>query len=146
MRGGVVIGVAVGESLVASTAWAQAPARPGEAVYKQHCAGCHNGSLPHMPTREALRGLTPEHIATALSFFTMRRQGASLSPVERRAVSEFLAGRPTGSYKAPLDAIAKTAIAAPPSRGRPARSLVRPGTGGESTRATHGFSLPPRPA
>ena len=119
MRVGVVIRVALGASIVASSAWAQAPARSGETVYKQHCAGCHEGSLPRMPTREGLRGLTPEHIETALSSFTMRRQGASLSPVERRAVSEFLAGRPTGSYKAPLDAIAKTAYCGAAVTGAP---------------------------
>ncbi len=85
----------------------QAPG--GEAVYKQHCAGCHQGTLPRMPSREALRSVSPEHIETALSSFTMRRQGAALSPAERRAVAEFLSGRPAGSYRAPLDVIPKSA-------------------------------------
>ena len=57
----------------------------GEAVYQQHCAACHEGSLPRMPSREALRAVTPEHIETALSSFTMRRQGAALTLAERRA-------------------------------------------------------------
>ena len=65
--------------------------------------------MPRMPSREALRTLTPEHIDTVLSSFSMRRQGASLSPAERRAVAEFLSGRPSGSYRAPLDAIARSA-------------------------------------
>jgi polyvinyl alcohol dehydrogenase (cytochrome) len=62
-----------------------------------------------MPTRQALRTVTPEHIETALSSFTMRREGASLSPAERRAVAEFLSGRPAGSYRAPLDVIPRSA-------------------------------------
>lgn len=94
---------------VPAIAAAQLQAPSGEAVYRQHCAGCHEGTMPRMPSREALRALTPEHVDTALSSFNMRRQGASLSPAERRAVAEFVSGRPTGSYRAPLDAIARTA-------------------------------------
>jgi polyvinyl alcohol dehydrogenase (cytochrome) len=82
----------------------------GEAVYTLRCASCHDGSLPRMPSREALRGFTPEAVETALSSFSMRRQGASLSPAERRAVAAFVTGRAPGSYKAPLDTIAKTAF------------------------------------
>ena len=62
-----------------------------------------------MPTREALKSVTPEHIETALSSFTMRRQGAALTLAERRAVAEFLSGRPAGSYRAPLDVIPRSA-------------------------------------
>ena len=82
----------------------------GETVYKQHCAGCHEGSLPRMPSREALKGLTPEVVETALSSFSMRRQGSALSPAERRAVAAFVTGRAPGSYRAPLEAIAKSAF------------------------------------
>jgi polyvinyl alcohol dehydrogenase (cytochrome) len=95
---------------------AQARSDGGE-VYRRHCAGCHDRSMPRMPTREALRELTPEHVETALSSFTMRRQGAALSLAERRAVAEFVTGRPAGSYRAPLDVIPRSAYcAAPPSR------------------------------
>jgi len=91
---------------------AQPPAPNGEAVYRQHCAGCHESRMPRLPSREALRTLTPEHIETALSSFTMRRQGSVLSPAERRAVAEYLTGRPAGSYRAPLDVIPKSAYCA----------------------------------
>jgi polyvinyl alcohol dehydrogenase (cytochrome) len=97
-------------SLAAAPALAQAPS--GEAVYKQNCAACHDGNLPRMPTRAALRELTPEHVETALSSFSMRRQGANLSPAERRAVAEFVTGRPSGSYRAPLEIIPKSAYCA----------------------------------
>jgi len=91
---------------------AQTPS--GEQVYRQHCAGCHNGSLPRMPNREALKTLTPEHVETALSSFSMRRQGAALSLAERRAVAEYVTGRTAGSYRAPLDVIPKSAYCATP--------------------------------
>jgi polyvinyl alcohol dehydrogenase (cytochrome) len=95
--------------LVPAVLAAQPQAPDGEAVYRQHCAGCHEGALPRMPSREALRAVTPESIETALASFSMRRQGAALSPAERRAVAEFLTGRPAGTYRAPLDVIPKSA-------------------------------------
>jgi polyvinyl alcohol dehydrogenase (cytochrome) len=85
------------------------PAPDGETVYRQHCSGCHDGSLPRAPNREAMRAMAPEAIDTALSSFSMRRQGASLSSAERRAVAAFLAGAPPGSYRAPLEMIGKEA-------------------------------------
>ena len=81
----------------------------GEQIYRQHCAACHDGTIPRMPGRDALKTLTPEHVETALSSFSMRRQGASLTPAERRAVAEFVTGRPSGSYRAPLDVIPRSA-------------------------------------
>jgi polyvinyl alcohol dehydrogenase (cytochrome) len=106
-------GVAAAAAMALSVApvWAQAPS--GEAVYKQNCAACHEGNLPRMPTRAALRELAPEHVETALSSFSMRRQAANLSPAERRAVAEYVTGRPSGSYRAPLDIIPKSAYCAP---------------------------------
>ena len=98
-------------ALSAAPAWAQAPS--GEAVYKQNCAACHDGAnIPRMPSRAALRELAPEHVETALSSFSMRRQGANLSPAQRRAVAEYVTGRPSGSYRAPLDIIPKSAYCA----------------------------------
>jgi len=89
------LALAVTVLAVALPATAQTP--NGEAVYRQHCAGCHNGSMPRMPGREALKTLTPEHVETALSSFSMRRQGASLTLAERRAVAEYVTGRMAGS-------------------------------------------------
>src|ERR1044071_1904576 len=105
----------------------------GEQVYRQHCAGCHEGKLPRMPSRDALRTLTPEHVETALSSFTMRRQGASLSLAERRAVAEYVTGRPAGSYRAPLEIIPKTAYCAAASGGAdPLAGGAWNGFGGDS--------------
>jgi polyvinyl alcohol dehydrogenase (cytochrome) len=101
--------------LVPALAAAQSAAPDGEAVYRQHCAGCHNGTMPRMPNREALKTLTPEHVETALSSFTMRRQGAALTLAERRAVAEYVTSREAGSYRAPLEVIPKSAYCqAPP--------------------------------
>src|SRR5262245_32483297 len=110
MRSRLALAVLV--SALPSVASAQQSVPDGEALYKEHCAACHDRSLPRIPSREALRGLSPEVVDTALSSFSMRRQGAALSPAERRAVAAFVTGRPAGTYKAPLDAMAKTAFCA----------------------------------
>jgi polyvinyl alcohol dehydrogenase (cytochrome) len=106
----VVLGILAGLCLPGVSAAQQAP--NGETIYKQHCAGCHEASIPRAPNRQALRAMEPEAIDTALSSFSMRRQGATLSSAERRAVAAFLAGRPAGSYRAPLDVIGKEAYCA----------------------------------
>ena len=106
MRATVLWAVAL---LVPALTSAQESAVSGKAVYDRHCASCHNGQMPRMPSREALRSLTPEYVETALSSFTMRRQGAALTAAERRAVAEYVTGRPSGSYQPPLAMIRKSA-------------------------------------
>jgi len=105
----VSIGTTLFLLVLSSAAAAQQNAPSGAAVYKQRCAGCHEGALPRMPTRQALGAMSPEHIESELASFSMRRQGALLSPAERRAVAEFLTGRPAGSYRAAIAIIPKSA-------------------------------------
>jgi polyvinyl alcohol dehydrogenase (cytochrome) len=122
------LGVAFVVLAMAAPAAAQAPS--GEAVYRQHCAACHNGAMPRMPSRDALKTLTPEHVETALSSFTMRRQGASLSLAERRAVAEYVTGRAAGSYRAPLETIPKSAYCRATNVGDPLAPPLWNGFGG----------------
>ena len=103
----------------------------GEVVYKQHCAACHDGTLPRMPSREALRGFTPESVETALGSLTMRRQGAGLSPSARRAVAEYVTGRPAGSYRAPLEIIPSSAYCGASASGDPLAGSSWNGWGGD---------------
>ena len=77
--------VALAATLLAVALPAAAQTPNGEAVYRQHCAGCHNGSMPRMPNRDALKTLTPEHVETALNSFSMRRQGASRDAIRYMA-------------------------------------------------------------
>ena len=107
MRRVILLSVIVG--VLPSLAGAQQAAPSGAAVYKQHCAGCHESAIPRIPTRQGLAAMSPEHIESELASFSMRRQGAKLSPAERRAVAEFLTGRPAGSYRAPIALIPKSA-------------------------------------
>lgn len=77
-------------------ALAQSATQPGEAVYRQHCALCHDSSAIRVPTRAALQQLTAFSIERALDSGVMKQQAASLSFAERTVVSSWL-GRKTTS-------------------------------------------------
>jgi polyvinyl alcohol dehydrogenase (cytochrome) len=81
----------------AGPALAQPTAPNGQALFKEHCATCHAGSDTRIPNVAALRAFPPEAIVNALTSGAMREQGSALALSERRAIAEFLAGRPSGS-------------------------------------------------
>jgi mono/diheme cytochrome c family protein len=74
---------------------AQAP--DAARIYKEKCALCHDAAQQfRAPDREALKELTPESILASLTSGTMAAQGDALSAAEKRAVAEFLSGKPMG--------------------------------------------------
>ena len=88
----------------------------GEAVFRRVCAGCHlglrdmgaeaginplGGNAAHAVPRELLSQYPPEAVVNALTNGKMQAQGAQLSPEERRAVAEFVTGRPITGGKPP---------------------------------------------
>jgi polyvinyl alcohol dehydrogenase (cytochrome) len=81
----------------------------GERVYQANCVRCHDANLPQVPSREALGAFTPAYIENALSAFGMRQIGETLTHDQRRAVAEFVAGEPRGSFRAPVDDIPASA-------------------------------------
>lgn len=87
--GGCLAGVLTG----ASRATAQTP--DGATVFATHCASCHDGREgTRAPAPSQLRARTPESIIAALTGGAMRYQGLGLTGPERRAVAEWLTGRP----------------------------------------------------
>jgi polyvinyl alcohol dehydrogenase (cytochrome) len=72
----------------------------GFATFQTQCAQCHgNPKVDRAPTPEVLREMTPEKIYAALATGVMQQQASALSDVQKKAVSEFMAGRPIGSAK-----------------------------------------------
>src|SRR5436190_7443134 len=66
-------------------------------AFRASCAGCHapaTGAPATAPSIEALRRYAPEAILNILLNGKMRIQATPLSDAERRAVAEFLGGRP----------------------------------------------------
>ncbi len=93
MRSALVITV-IASLLLAASAIAQAP--DGEALFAQHCATCHANPAPDtdIPNRAAMGALGANAIVLSLTEGNMRIQGQPLSPAERVAVAERIAGRP----------------------------------------------------
>jgi polyvinyl alcohol dehydrogenase (cytochrome) len=71
-----------------------ASAQDGATLFKTHCASCHEPAAAGAPPREVLRGMRAEQILQALEKGSMQRQAAERSRVQRRALSEYLSGKP----------------------------------------------------
>ncbi len=72
---------------------AAVPAHPGEAVYKQFCATCHDQPAgTRAPTKDTLKQMGLQYITYALTNGKMKVQGASLSPDQRGHLINFLIG------------------------------------------------------
>lgn len=67
-----------------------ARAQNGEAVYKEHCASCHNSATPRVPPESALRSMNLMRVLGALQTGVMKTVGDTLTPQERYAVALYL--------------------------------------------------------
>lgn len=91
--------VLAGSTLLTSAPLIQAQnadGHPGQVVYEDHCALCHEGGDPRAATREVLHSMTVESLAYALSSGAMSVQGQNLSDRERSDVVHFLAAADHG--------------------------------------------------
>ena len=83
---------------------AQTPS--GEAVFKQHCAGCHDSNNPRIPARESLQKLPAAHILRTLNYGEMIAVAYTMTIAEREAVAKFL-GTPGDEAPLPASAFCK---------------------------------------
>jgi polyvinyl alcohol dehydrogenase (cytochrome) len=90
----VLAGVVCHQPLAAQTP----PLMPdGAAVFARECRSCHTGAADtRAPAPDILRRRSPDAILSALTAGSMRPQGGRLTGAERRAVAEYLTGRPLG--------------------------------------------------
>ena len=84
----------------------------GEALYKQRCAGCHEGGVPKAPNRAALKQMAPENVRFALLKGVMGMQGAGLSSTQIDSIAQYLTGRPPGKEQIPAEAFCPANVAA----------------------------------
>src|SRR5689334_11278533 len=101
--------------LCSCTAFCSAPARAqdGAALFKSYCAICHEAGANNdsrAPGRDVLARLTPEQILQALEKGDMKTQAAERSRAQRRALAEYVSGKPLGSD--PPNVIPKSAFCA----------------------------------
>lgn len=74
-----------------AAAQVETPAKSeGGALYRQHCASCHDGGIERAPTPEVLAQMSQDDIRFALTQGSMSQQGANLTPAQIEALSGFL--------------------------------------------------------
>src|SRR5580658_3237345 len=78
----------------------QAAPEPGEAVFKQRCAACHEQNNPRIPTRETLQKMPATRILRTLNYGAMITVAYTMSMSQREAVANWL-GTPASSDPAP---------------------------------------------
>ena len=101
------LGVLIWAGAFTPQAAGQAPAPPpafvpgtesGFATFQTQCASCHgNPNVDRAPTPNALREMTPEKIYAAMTTGLMQQQSSALNDGQKKALAEFMAGRPMGS-------------------------------------------------
>src|ERR1700736_2324196 len=72
-------------------------AQDGATLFKSYCASCHEAGDARAPGRDVLSQLTPDQILQALEKGTMKTQAAERSRAQRRAIAEYLSGKPFAS-------------------------------------------------
>jgi polyvinyl alcohol dehydrogenase (cytochrome) len=86
--------------LSAALSAAAANAQDGAVLFKSYCASCHQAGTngdSRAPGRDVLAQLAPEQILQALEKGAMKVQAAERSRAQRRALAEYLSGKPFGS-------------------------------------------------
>jgi polyvinyl alcohol dehydrogenase (cytochrome) len=69
---------------------------PGEAIYKQSCATCHdNPEATRSPSRDNLKGMSFQFVNYALTQGKMKDMAAALTAEQRGAVVSYVTGRDT---------------------------------------------------
>ena len=95
-RPAIVSALVLAASATAGVAFAQQPA-DGAAVYRAACAQCHDQPTGRTPSREALRDRTADAVLLSLNGGSMAFNALTLSMAEKRAVAEYVSGKPLGS-------------------------------------------------
>jgi polyvinyl alcohol dehydrogenase (cytochrome) len=69
------------------------PRHPGEALYLDHCASCHDQVAYKAPSRLFISMLGPVNILESMNGGLMAEQAADIEPDGRRAIAEYLTGQ-----------------------------------------------------
>ncbi len=104
-------------ALVAAGDGSSAPAQTrGQVVYREKCAGCHDGDgSARAPRSTSLNAMTARAILATLTQGTMREVAAVLPEDDRRAVAEYLSRRPVAPVALPASAYCDLPLGAAPA-------------------------------
>ena len=68
----------------------------GSSLYDRTCASCHNGGNDRAPGRDALRSMSANRVLAAMETGPMISMAVRLTTTDRRAIAEFVSGKPIG--------------------------------------------------
>src|SRR5688572_12195478 len=122
----------------AAVAHAQTPPPDGADLYKRTCAQCHDNATNRAPNRDALKTLTAERVLAAMETGSMITMANNRTAAERRAIAEFLTGKPVGSPLVTTPAAAAMCTAGRSERTGP--TSERTGPTSERTGPTEAFN------
>jgi len=71
-------------------------AQDGSSLYDRSCASCHNGGNDRAPSRDALRSMSADRVLAAMETGPMISMAVRLTTADRRAIAEFVSGKPIG--------------------------------------------------
>jgi len=86
----------------------------GAALFAEHCAHCHNGSVPRAPHLITFNMMSPESLLKVMNEGAMQRQASVLTPEQRAAVAGYL-GESSGDPKIPVTQCADQTIEVRPA-------------------------------
>jgi polyvinyl alcohol dehydrogenase (cytochrome) len=102
-----------GIAIICLVTWLCVPARArqdGAALYTRHCAQCHESTSGNIraPGRGVLMKMAPEEILLSMESGTMASFARERSAAERRAIAEYIAGKPVGDKSTAKRAVDST--------------------------------------
>src|SRR5256885_343364 len=71
-------------------------AQEGSSLYDRPCASCHNGGNDRALSRDALRSMSADRVLAAMETGPMISMAVRLTTADRRAIAEFVSGKPIG--------------------------------------------------
>lgn len=72
----------------------------GGALYKRHCASCHDqASAARRPSRQDLGAMSSDAVVKAMTLGSMEHMAAKLSDAEKAAIAVFVTGKPLQAAK-----------------------------------------------
>ena len=96
-------GVTVGARTASSAQNENAATDPGQALYREHCASCHDGGASRAPSRAALEEMSQENIRFALTTGSMKPQAVSLTAEQVDSLARYLSKQDELKAQGPTD-------------------------------------------